>query len=112
MKKHEPKARSFSKKLTVLSMSGIFAMCGYGIFTGLADLANVLSVLSAASVAHLLIYMGVGHLDYRQVIASGLLKMTSVPVTSETLTPLDNGSPLPPLTAAEDKAQEADNGAH
>ncbi len=106
--KNPPKSRSFSKRLTVVSMTGIFAICAFGMYSATADLANILSVLSASTIAHLALYRGVGHLDYRQVIASGLLRMTPTQVTAETLAPLVDGEPLPPVQ--EDK--EEDHGAH
>lgn len=63
------KSRSYSKKLTAWSLVGIFALAFYGIG------ADVITVVGSAAIAHIALYIGVGHLDLRSWVASGLLDL-------------------------------------
>jgi len=65
------KSRSYSKKLTSWSLVGIFALAFWG------ATADVITVVGSAAIAHLALYIGVGHLDLRSWVASGLLDLRS-----------------------------------
>lgn len=65
----QQKSRSYSKKLTVWSLIGIFALAFWG------ATADVITVVGSAAIAHLALYVGVGHLDLRSWVASGLLDL-------------------------------------
>jgi len=58
------KSRSYSKKLTAWSLIGIFALAFWGA-----------TAVGSAAIAHLALYVGVGHLDLRSWVASGLLDL-------------------------------------
>lgn len=66
------KTRTFSKRLTAWSLVGVFALAFFGVYVGYPDLAELVTVVGSAAVAHLVLYMGVGHLDMRSLIAQGL----------------------------------------
>ena len=63
------KSRSYSKRLTSWSLAGIFALAFWGAS------ADVITVVGSAAIAHLALYIGVGHLDLRSWVASGLLDL-------------------------------------
>lgn len=65
----QPKSRSYSKRLTAWSLIGIFALAFWG------ATADVITVVGSAAIAHLALYVGVGHLDLRSWVASGLLDL-------------------------------------
>ncbi|MDX0164402.1 hypothetical protein GOC43_21350 [Sinorhizobium meliloti] len=65
----QQKNRSYSKKLTAWSLFGIFALAFWG------ATADVITVVGSAAIAHLALYVGVGHLDLRSWVASGLLDL-------------------------------------
>lgn len=65
----DQKNRSFSKRLTAWSLVGIYALAFWGVP------ADVIAVVGSTAIAHLTLYQVVGHLDYRTVIASGLLNI-------------------------------------
>jgi hypothetical protein len=44
-------------------------------WTGNPQTAEILTVVGSTSVAHLLLYMGVGHLDLRQLVTNSLLDL-------------------------------------
>lgn len=69
MKPEQQKSRSYSKKLTAWSLAGIFALAFWGAS------ADVITVVGSAAIAHLALYIGVGHLDLRSWVASGLLDL-------------------------------------
>ena len=72
----EPKAgiatssssRAFSKKLTVAAMAGTFALAAGGTWIGYDRTPELIAEVVVGMVAYLLIYMGVGHLDFRAVL--------------------------------------------
>ncbi|MGO7115560.1 hypothetical protein ACCS79_03510 [Rhizobium johnstonii] len=66
----DQKSRGFSKRLTAWSLFGIYGLAFYGVS------ADVIAVVGSTAIAHLTLYQVVGHLDYRTVIASGLLNLT------------------------------------
>lgn len=68
-KPSQQKNRSYSKKLTAWSLLGIFALAFWGAS------ADVITVVGSAAIAHLALYIGVGHLDLRSWVASGLLDL-------------------------------------
>lgn len=65
----EQKSRTYSKRLTSWSLAGIFILAALG------REAEVIYAVSSAAVAHLLLYMGTGHLDLRSILTSELLKL-------------------------------------
>lgn len=71
------KSRSYSKKLTAWSLIGIFALAFWGAS------ADVITVVGSAAIAHLALYVGVGHLDLRSWVASGLLDLRNKKGASE-----------------------------
>lgn len=71
------KNRTYSKKLTAWSLAGIFALAFYGIG------ADVITVVGSAAIAHIALYIGVGHLDLRSWVASGLLDLRGKKGASE-----------------------------
>ncbi|AMD59421.1 hypothetical protein AWN88_14205 [Agrobacterium tumefaciens] len=75
MTKPKTSSRTFSKRATAWSLVGIFSLAFYGVYVGYPDLAELITVVGSAAVAHLVLYMGVGHLDMRSLIAQGLLDL-------------------------------------
>ncbi|MCD4660805.1 hypothetical protein [Agrobacterium sp.] len=75
MTKTKTSTRTFSKRATAWSLFGIFALAFYGVCVGYPDLAELITVVGSEAVAHLVLYMGVGHLDMRSLIAQGLLDL-------------------------------------
>lgn len=73
--KSKTSSRSYSKKMTSWCLVGIFALAFYGLAVGSPNLAEVLTIVGSTSIAHQLLYMGVGHLDFRALIAQGLLDL-------------------------------------
>jgi len=73
--KSKTSTRKFSKKATAWALTGIFALAFYGMHIGVPDLAGILTVIGSVSIAHLVLYMGVGHLDLRTLVAQGLLDL-------------------------------------
>lgn len=73
--KSKTSTRTFSKRLTAWSLFGVFGLSFYGISVGYPRLAELITVVGSAAVAHLVLYMGVGHLDMRSLIAQGLLDL-------------------------------------
>ena len=56
-------------RITAWSLAGIFALAFWGAS------ADVITVVGSAAIAHLALYIGVGHLDLRSWVASGLLDL-------------------------------------
>jgi hypothetical protein len=75
MTKPKTSTRTFSKRATAWSLLGVYALAFYGVAVGYADLAELITVVGSAAVALLILYMGVGHLDMRSLIAQGLLDL-------------------------------------
>jgi len=71
------KNRTYSKKLTAWSLIGIFALAFWGAS------AEVITVVGSAAIAHIALYIGVGHLDLRSWVASGLLDLRNKKGASE-----------------------------
>ncbi len=76
-KSQPQKSRSYSKKLTACSLAGIFALAFWGAS------ADVITVVGSAAIAHIALYIGVGHLDLRSWVASGLLDLRGKKGASE-----------------------------
>jgi|GEM_PF-4935125 len=77
-KNHQPqKSRSYSKRLTAWSLVGIFALAFWGAS------ADVITVVGSAAIVHIALYIGVGHLDLRSWVASGLLDLRGKKGASE-----------------------------
>lgn len=68
-------SRTYSKRVTAVALAGIYGLAGYGLYTGSPHTAEIVTVVGSAAVAMLMLYMGVGHLDLRSTIASGLLDL-------------------------------------
>ncbi|MBY3363735.1 hypothetical protein [Rhizobium laguerreae] len=62
------KSRTYSKRLTAWSLVGIFTLATF------RD-ADLITAVGAIVIALNLLYMGVGHLDMRSILASQLLKI-------------------------------------
>jgi len=67
-KPRDQKSRTYSKRLTAWSLAGIF---GLGAWRD----ADTIYAVGSAAIALNLLYMGVGHLDLRSILASQLLKI-------------------------------------
>lgn len=70
MSESTQKSRTYSKRMTALSLLGIYGMAAYGMFTRNPDTADIVTNVGSVTVGLLIIYMGVGHLDLRQFLAS------------------------------------------
>lgn len=68
-------SRTTSKRLTALSLVGLFGLAFYGIFTHNNMTAEIIAVMAPASVALLTLYMGIGHLDLRSLAALKILDL-------------------------------------
>lgn len=75
MTKPKTFTRKFSKRATAWSLIGVYFLAFFGVYVGYPDLAELITVVGSAAVAHLVLYMGVGHLDMRSLIAQGLLDL-------------------------------------
>lgn len=75
MSQKSKSTRTFSKRATAWSLIGIYFLAFFGVWVGYPDLAELVTVVGSAAVAHLVLYMGVGHLDMRSLIARGLLDL-------------------------------------
>ncbi|KAA1237150.1 hypothetical protein FHL81_10955 [Agrobacterium tumefaciens] len=75
MTKTKTSTRTFSKRATAWSLFGIYVLAFYGVSVGYPGLAELITVVGSAAVAHLVLYMGVGHLDMRSLTAQGLLDL-------------------------------------
>lgn len=57
--------RRFSKKITIASLAAFFGIAGVGLLIRNPDTAAIIGELGPWVVAMLMIYMGIGHLDFR-----------------------------------------------
>ncbi|CAN7329126.1 hypothetical protein [Neorhizobium tomejilense] len=69
--KAKPSTRTYSKRLTAWCLVAIFSLAFYGISVGTPDLADILAIVGSTSIAHQLLYMGIGHLDLRSLASVG-----------------------------------------
>ncbi|KQQ72388.1 hypothetical protein ASF70_12705 [Rhizobium sp. Leaf321] len=69
VKPSDQKSRTYSKRLTAWSLGGIYALAFWG------TTADVLTVVGSSAIALIALYIGVGHLDLRSWVASGLLDL-------------------------------------
>lgn len=65
MSKEKEITRKFSKQITVASLAAFFGIAGVGLLLGNPNTANIVDALGPWVVAMLVIYMGIGHLDFR-----------------------------------------------
>jgi hypothetical protein len=75
MSQKSKSTRTFSKRATAWSLIGVYALAFFGVYVGYPGLAELISVVGSVAVALLVLYMGVGHLDMRSLIAQGLLDL-------------------------------------
>ena len=75
IRKSKASTRKFSKRATAWSLIGIYALAFWGVYVGYSGLAELITVVGSAAVAHLVLYMGVGHLDMRSLVTQGLLDL-------------------------------------
>ncbi len=65
MSKEKEITRKFSKQITVASLAAFFGIAGVGLLIGNQHTAAIVDALGPWVVAMLIIYMGIGHLDFR-----------------------------------------------
>lgn len=76
MKTEKEITRRFSKRITVGSIGGFFAIAGVGLITGNANTHHIIEALGPWVLGLILVYMGIGYGDYR--ISKGLPSFTDI----------------------------------
>jgi hypothetical protein len=64
----EKATRRFSKRITVASLAALFGLAGYGTYVQYPQTADVIDSLGPWVLGLIVVYMGVGHLDFRAVL--------------------------------------------
>lgn len=60
--------RRFSKRITVASLAALFSLAGYGTAIQYPQTAELIDALGPWVLGLIVVYMGVGHLDFRATL--------------------------------------------